>query len=66
LYFTLKSFSIKGHLSPLAIAANVAQGANILRFFAKMFKTHTRILEQEGSAHFIHPVFAILDSIETC
>jgi len=69
-YFILNKSSIKTHLAPLAVAANVTQEANthcdhVLFIFAKMFKTYTGFLINEGNSTFVHSVSVILDSIET-
>jgi hypothetical protein len=59
----------KTHLELLAVAANVAQGANthcdhVLLLFAKLFKIYTSMIQDEGAIDGRHPISAILESLK--
>lgn len=60
---------VQEHLGPLAVAANVAQGANtrcdhVLLIFVKMYRMYHEISATEGTIDGLHPVSVILESIE--
>ncbi|TFY78156.1 hypothetical protein EWM64_g5859 [Hericium alpestre] len=66
------SACIRSHFEPLAIAVNVAQGANtrcdqVLLLLARLHRTYS-IMRQETAGAYLnddeHPVTAILDSLE--